>query len=214
MKKEQRKLKNKAIDRLALARRIRAAGRPIYIAEDDGEAQCIPSDGLLMYQTGGVIESCAIDYAGGTAFLIQLIITIKLPNFAISAFGLELPWKDESFHWLEDPLEIDGSSRCYRFGDRDLPEFERNQVINHYADVRRVYSSGHSLKGFLLGCGLERMPEQFRRGTMIPAFVIVYDQFGHDYRSSVELYSDRSLARPRVSRKRNLLDHPDSITRR
>jgi hypothetical protein len=207
-------LKNKAIDRLALARRIRAAGRPIYIAEDDDEAPCIPSDGLLIYQTGGVIESRAIDYSGGTAFIIYLVITMKLPNLAISAFGLELPWKDESFYWLEDPLEVGGTSQCYRFGDRNLPEFERNQMINQYADVRRVYPSGHSLKGFLMGCGFERIPELFSRGMMIPAFVVVHDQFWRRYPSPVKLYTDRSLARPRVMRKRSLLDHPDPIPRR
>jgi hypothetical protein len=207
------KLKNKTVDHLALARRIRAAGRPVYIAEDDGEARCIPSDALLIYQTGGVYESSAMDWCGGTAFMIHLVITIKLPNFAISAFGLEPPWKNNSFHWLQDPLETDGSSRCYRFGGRDSPEFERRQVLNHYADVRRTYSSGRSLKGFLLGYGFDSIPAQFRHGMMIPAFVVVYDQSWREYRSPVELWADRSRARSRVSRKRRLFDRRDPIVR-
>lgn len=207
------KMTNNIVDQLAVARRIRAAGRPIHIAEDDGEVRRIPSNGLRVYQTGGALESCAIDYPGGTAFMIRLIITVNLPKFAISAFGLELPWKDDSFHWLEDPLEIDGESRCYRFGSKDLPVLERRDVLNHMADVRRIFSRGESLKGSLLGCGLESIPEKFQRGMKIPAFVVVYDQFGLKGRFPVELYTDRSLVRPRVPKKRNLLDHPDRITR-
>jgi hypothetical protein len=213
MQKEHMKLKNETPDGLALARRIRAAGRPIYIAEDDGEARCIPSDGLLIYQPGGEIDSRAIDYSGGTAFIIYLVVTIKLSNFAISAFGLELPWKIENFHWLEDPLEIDGSSRCYRFGGRDIPECERDQVINHYADVTRIISRGRSLKGFLLGCAPQPIPEQFRNGMKIPAFVVVSDQHWRDYRYPIELWVDRSCPRSRIPRKRSLFDHPDPITR-
>ena len=136
------------------------------------------------------MDSQAIDCSGGTAFILSLSITINLPKFAISAFGLEPPWKNDSFCWLEDPLQIDGTSRCYRFGSRDLPEFDRRQVINHRANATRIFSSGESLKGFLLGYGFDSIPEQFRQGTMIPAFVIIYNQFGHEPapRSSCKLF--------------------------
>jgi hypothetical protein len=207
-------MKDKTYDSLAVARRIRAAGRPIYIAEDDAEVRGIPCDGLRVRQTGGVMESQAIDCSGGTAFILNLSITINLPKFAISDFGLEPPWKNDSFYWLEDPHQIDGTSRCYRFGSRDLPEFERGQVINHHADVRRVFSSGESLKGFLLGYGFDSIPARFRHGTIIPAFVIIYDQFGRNHRSPIELQAVRNHTRPRVLRKSSLLDHPDSIAGR
>ncbi len=207
-------MKDKTIDHLALARRIRAAGCPIHIAEDDGEARRIPSDGLRVYQTGGLIESSAIDCSGGTAFIIQLVITINLSGFAISAFDIEPPWRKEFFYWLEDPLQIDGSSRCYRFGVKDFPMFERSRVLNHCADVQRTYSLGQSLKGFLLGFGFDPIPAEFRHGTMIPAFVIVYDQNWREYRSPVELWADRSRVRSRFSRKGRLLDRRDPIVRR
>jgi hypothetical protein len=207
-------MKDKTYDSLAVARRIRAAGRSIYIAEDDGEARSIPCDGLRVRQTGGVMESQAIDCSGGTAFILNLSITINLPKFAISAFRLEPPWERKFFYWLEDPLEIDGTSRRYRFGSRDLPEFERGQVINHRADVRHVFSSGESLKGFLLGYGFDSIPEEFRHGMMIPAIVVIYNQFGRDHRSPVELQVVRNLARPRVLRKSSLLGRPDSIAGR
>jgi len=150
-------MKDKNYDGLDVARRIRAAGRPIYIAEDDGAAPSIPCDGLLVRQCGGLMESRAIA-CGGTAFIIHLVITSKLPTFAISAFGLEPPWKNEYLNWLEDPLQIDGASRSYRFGIKGVPDFEREHVINHYADVRHIFPSGHSVKGFLLCFGFDPIP--------------------------------------------------------
>jgi len=207
-------MKDKTYDSLAVARRIRAAGRPIFIAEDDAEVRGIPCDGLRVRQTGGVMESQAIDCSGSTAFILSLSITINLPKFGISAFGLKPPWESKFFYWLEDPLVIDGNSRSYRFGGRDLPEFDRGQVINHCADVRHVFSSGASLKGLLLGFGFDSIPDEFRHGMMIPAFVIIYDQFGREHRSPVELQAVRNHTRPRVLRKSSLLDRPDSIAGR
>jgi hypothetical protein len=198
---------------LAVARRIRAAGRPIHIAEDDDPSPSIPCDGLLVRQTGGVMESRAIECSGGTAYIINLCITSRLPSFAISDFGLQTAWPTEYFRWLEDPLVIDGHSRRYRFGVREVQEFEREQVINHYADVRQILPCGHSLTGFLLGIGYETIPERFWHGMMTPAFVIVYDQFGGDHPSPVEMQVVRNQTQPRVSRKRNLLEHRDPIPR-
>lgn len=200
-------------DSLALARRIRAAGCPIYIEEDDAETRCIPSDGLIVHQVGGPIDSSAVDWAGCTGFKIYLAITINLPMFAISAFGLELPWKSDSFYWLDDPSEIDGSPRCYRFGTIDFLEFERSEVINHYADVRRTFSPGQSLKGFLLGFGFDPIPDEFPHGMMIPAFLVICDQHWHKYRSPIKLWTDRSkkyVSKPRSGvPRRGLFDHPD-----
>lgn len=207
-------MKGKHYDGLAVARRIRAAGRPIYIAEDDAAAPSIPCDALQVRQTGGVMESRAIDCSNCTAFIIYLRITAKQPAIAISAFGLEVPWKTDHFHWLADPLELDGPSPCYRFHLRGVPDFERRDIINHYADPTRILSCGRSLKGFLLAVGPDPMPEQFRHGSMIPAFVILYDQFGREHRSPVELQAVRNRTQSRVLQKRNLLDHPDPIAER
>jgi len=184
------KTKNQTVDPLEIARRIRAAGRPIYIAEDDGPAPSLPSEGLRVRQWGGVIESRAIACAG-TAYVINLEITIDLPKFAISAFSLELPWKQEHFTWLEDPVVLDGKWKCYRFGDPHLPEFERSAVLNHHADTRQTHSQGQSLKGCLLGFGYESIPDAHPHGAMIPAFVTVYDRFDRPYRSPVALRAEK-----------------------
>jgi hypothetical protein len=197
-------------DSLAVARRIRAAGRPVFIAEDD-EPSYVPSDGLVVRQTGGAMESRAINCSGGTAFVIYLVIINKVPRLAISRFGLELPWQQDYFYWLEDPLVIDRGWRCYRVpGDEGL-EFNRHEVLNHQADVTRMLSQGESLKGFLLGYGFEAIPESFRYGAKFPAFVIVYDQHGREHRSGVELEVVRRPTRPRSGPRRSLLDYPDRM---
>jgi len=149
-------------DSLALARRIRAAGIPIYVGEDDGEAPHDPSSGLLVYQDGGVIESRAFDFYGAAGYIIRIVISVNLRRFAIAGFGLELPWKSY-VRWLEDPHEIDGRSVVYRFGKEHL-EFERSQVLNHFADVRHTWSRGESLRGHLLGVGDQPIPAQFQQG--------------------------------------------------
>jgi hypothetical protein len=204
-------MKNKTVDHLTLARRIRAAGRPIYITEDDDEACGIPSDGLRVYQWGGLTESrvTAIASYGGFAVILNLGIRINLPRFAILAFRFVLPWKTDSFYWLPDPLETFSSSQCYSFPDSRLPEFERSEALNHYADERRIYSPGQSVKGALLGFGLDSIPEEFKHGTMIPAYVVIYDQFSRELRSPVKLWLDRSLTRSVPRKRRGLFDRPD-----
>ncbi len=209
-------MKNKGHDSLDLARRIRAAGRPIYIAEDDGDAPCIPSDALRVYQAGGVNESSAFDWGNGTGFKIYLVITNHRPAFAISRFELELPWNTKYFSWLEDPVALDGKSPCYRFMGNDILEFERSQVINHYADVTKPLSAGQSVKGFLLGFGFDSIPEAFPHGAIIPAFLNIYDQAGNKHGSHVKLWADRMKKNSRPPqwterRKGGLLDKRDKI---
>lgn len=117
------------------------------------------------------------------------------------------------FHWLADPLEIDGISTLYRFGGRDR-EFDRSQVINHRADVCRTLSVGQSMKGLLLGNDMAPIPDQFPIGTMFPATVVISDQFGGEYRAPVHLSVIRrekycSSRRLEVQRRGGLFDRRD-----
>jgi hypothetical protein len=209
-------MKKKEVGNLFLARRIRAAGCSIPIAEDDGEPRYIPSHGLRVYQTGGVIESTAFDWGLGTGIKINLIITSNISMFAISHFELKLPWEHDYIQWLEDPLVIDGPSKQYRFCGNDVLEFERNLVINHRLDVTRPFASGESAKGFLLGLGYDSIPAEFAHGAMIPAFLVIWDQHGRESQYPIKLWADRSqknLRRPRSRRKGGLLDKRDTIVR-
>ena len=164
------------------------------------------------------MESRAFDWCLGTAFQIYLVITNHLPAFAISAFELKVPWTNSAFYWLEDPEVLDGTSSHYRFVGNSIIEFERNHVINHYADVTRPLSSGHSVKGYLLGFGSDPIPEEFPQGAMIPSSLIIYDQDGRQHHAPVELWADRNKKNPlpprgAEKRKRSLFDKRDVIKR-
>ena len=213
-RKERKKVKNMTCNEsLELARRIRAADIRIHIEEDDCKSTDVPSAGVLLYLVGAETESIAVDFCGRTAFIIYANITINLPRFAISAFGLELPWNCE-VHWLEDPLERDDNSKVYRFGGRDLLDFKRGQVLNHRADVRRILSRGSSLRGCLLGVGDKPMSDHFSHGMVIPCFLSVFDQFGREYREPISLWADRSQKFLRRTRsqgpRKRIFDYPDS----
>jgi hypothetical protein len=208
-------VKNEEFDQLAYARRIRNAGRPIHIPQDDGEVRSLPSDALRVRQTGGIIESTAFDWGAGAGFKINLVVTSKIAGFAVSHIELELPWKQTYLSWLEDPEVIDGPWRCYRFvGDSPL-EFPRNLVLNHRLQVTRPFSAGESVEGFLLGIGCDPIPAEFSQGKMIPAFLFLYDQFARQYRAPIELWADRSTKNRRLRRSnaRGLFDKRDRIVR-
>jgi hypothetical protein len=210
-------MKNAAFDQLSYARRIRDAGRPIHIPEDDGEAPSLPSDALRVRQTRGVMESAAFVWGAGTGFKIHLVVTSNISGFAVSHIELELPWKPGYFWWLEDPEVIDGPFRCYRFvGDATL-DFPRSLVINHRLQVTRPFSAGESVEGFLLGTGCDPIPGEFSQGKMIPAFLVLYDQHARSYRAPIELWTDRTTKnlrrRSSVRRKGGLLDKRDPIAR-
>jgi hypothetical protein len=203
-------MKNEGFDQLAYARRIRSAGRAIHIPEDDGEVRYIPSAALRVYQTGGIIESTAFDLSAGTGFKISLVFTSRVSGFAVSHIELELPWEPTHVQWLEDPKVIDGPSRCYRFFGSQTLEFERNLVLNHRLKVTQRFSAGESAEGFLLGLGSEPIPEEHPHGKMIPAFVVIYDQFARMCRVPVRLWADRP-ARSGARRKGRQLDKRDPI---
>jgi len=181
---------------LTIAHRIRAAGCPLYIAQDDGEPCEIPCAFLEVCQVGGLLENRAFEYSAGTGIIFQLQITAFTSGLAISRFDIELPWEKMGFCWLDDPVEIDGVSTLYSFAGRHF-EFERKQVLNHRADVCRTLRRGQSLKGFLLGNDSAPIPDEFREASRFPATVIVCDQFGRSARAAIELTAIREKKRVR-----------------
>jgi hypothetical protein len=146
-------------------------------------------------------------------------VTSNTSGFAVSNIELELPWKQTYFWWLEDPDEIDGLSRCYRFVGASTLNFPRDLVINHRLRVTRAFLAGESVEGFLLGVGCDPIPAEFSQGKMIRAFLVLYDQFARSYKAPVELWADRttrnlSPVRSRARRRGGLLDKRDPIGRK
>ena len=196
--------------RADLARRIQAAGIPIATENDGPGMTASLNDGLLVYVDGGETDTVAFDWYGGSAFIVNLVITVNVARFAISAFGLELPWTSE-VQWLGDPSQNDNIESSYRFSKTLV--FDRSQVLNHRADVRRIHPGGSSIVGCLLGTASAPIPSDFRHGSTVPAFLVVFDQWGRAYRSPISLWADRSntLRPPRPkSKRKKLLDCPDA----
>jgi hypothetical protein len=211
------KLKTKSEVNLDLARRIRAAGVPIHIAEDDEKTGCMPSDGLIVRQQGAVADSTAFEFEAGTGFIINLAITVSVPSMAISYFGLDLPWEKINFRWLPDPLESGDDSMLYKFAGKDSLAFERSEVMNHYADVRQMLQHGRSIAGLLLGLSMEPIPDEFRTGTLVPATVVIGDQFSREFRSEVSLFINKREKHVRragseIRRRGGLFEKRDRIT--
>ncbi len=180
---------------LNLARRIRAARRPIHIREDDDVDGGGLPDGLIVRQVGAVVANTVFEFEAGTGLMIDLVITFCRPTFAISFFAFQLPWDDRHCRCLPDPLELEPSSKVYRFGGRYSPEFERGQVLNHQADPTRMLTRGQSVKGLLLGISTAPISEEFRTGAQAPALVIIGDQFAREYTAPVELFVSRAEKR-------------------
>ena len=185
---------------LELARRIQAAGKPIYIREDDPEASGSVSPDLLIYQQGDQMLNTASSYSGGVRFIVDIIITAQRAGLAISDFDLQLPWETHVI-LLEDPHELDHPYERYEFGGRDPLDFRREDVLNHRND-RRLLPNGSSVEGLLLGCATQPIPDRFQHGAVIPAFFILFDQFLHPHSWPIELRADRSYELMRRTRPR------------
>ncbi len=173
------------VDRSDLMRRIQGAGVPIQ-AESD-RIHTITTPGVFVRLHGGVTESTIFDWYGGTGFIINVTLTFNMQNFVILAFGLELAWTNEVC-WLPDPHE--SGSGTYLFS-RTL-QFDRDLVLNHYADVRRIHPRKSSITGCLLGTANASIPDEVHHGMSVPAFLDVFDEMGVRTRKPISLWADRS----------------------
>ena len=155
-------MKHEEFDQLALARRIRSAGRPIHIPEDDGEARPIPSDELRVCQTAA--KSTARLSTSAAAPDLRSISSSHstLQGLPFPVFSSNFPGRRRISFGSEDPRVIDGRCPNYSFYSGESLEFERSLVINHFADVRQRFSAGESIEGYLLGRGFDSIPRTFR----------------------------------------------------
>lgn len=191
--------RRKRLRRIELAYRLHAVDVPIEIDVDE------EGGGLLMHQIGGAVLSSAFSLkSGGMGYAVYMCITIDLPAFAISGFDLELPWSDTYLSLLEDPNETGDPHREYSFPGDTIHKFPRKAGINHYADITRMHPRGRTLQGFLLWAGMIPIPDDWPLRKKIPAFVIVYDQFGFSYKCTVTLLDTREKRSSTPERRKSV----------
>ncbi len=179
-----------------LERRLRAAGVPLEVGEDDRGSDFLPSNGLFITQAGecSVLE---LDPCGA-GYILDLCIVPNFPwPFEISALALDLPWQDSFLHWIPDPLETLAKDRMYWLPTREPRGYSRDEVINHHIGSGKRFSRGRSLKGLLLGFGAF-MPESVLHGGEVPASVRISDQFGKHYSFGLCLRATRMSAARRA----------------
>jgi hypothetical protein len=175
------------IKRRDIAYKLRRRGVPLEIPEPHE----VPR--LIIRQQGSLTENCAFDLdCGGTGFIINLYILINKFKTAIDYFELDVPWRDATIRWLDDPVSIGALFNVYRFPGTGALEFGRESVINHMAGSTRTWSKGQCVQGLLLGFGSDSISNDFRHGSNIPAFIRVVDQFRTPYNLSISLWTDRS----------------------
>jgi hypothetical protein len=194
-----------------MERRLRAAGVPLEVGEDDCGINAVPANGLFITRTG---DCSAIELdPSGVGYILDLRIVPNFPwPFEISTVELELPWTDSFLHWIPDPLETDAKDEMYWLPTKGGLGYARNQAINHHVGSGKRFSRGCSIGGLLLGIGAF-MPDDIRPGSEVPAFVRVLDQFGKEYTREISLRVERANRRTRLQKKgstrKSLLACPD-----
>jgi hypothetical protein len=186
-------------ERATLLHRLRVNGVPL--AGDSIQLNNV----LSLRQIGSQSDSRAFDLGiEATGYSILVNISITSNNLSIKQIWLEPLWKDISIDLLPDPLEIQDWNPNYRFaGRRKTFEIDREQVINHMLIQPHPFSGGTRFQGLLLWGGMEPIPDTFEHNDVLPATVIVVDQFGCSYPFEVAFWIDRTKRRKRESRTGN-----------
>jgi hypothetical protein len=119
---------------------------------------------------------------------------VKIVSHATNPIGLEhvglqLPYTEEQFAWLEDPLRATAQS-FYRLPfSRD--SFSREEVINHR--LHKKLLPGVPIEGFLLGVIHQALPE--RAAGEIVGRLRILDRSGKESCQRVSLYIDSRIFR-------------------
>jgi hypothetical protein len=193
---------------LELLRRMRAAGVPLELNDDDRAGTCPPAIGLsIEWNAVGIAQEIGTI---STGYIVDMYIVPNLPwPVEIRSAVLDLPWADPHFQWICDPAENGAKYGMYWLPGTDLG-YSRDRIINHIIGSGKALTRGRSLSGILLGHGM-RMPESVSHGNEVPAFLRVFDQFGREFSAAMPLRADRlsSKSQTRKSKRKPLFSCPD-----
>ena len=134
------------------------------------------------------------DSATECCLWIEVVSRSALP-LVIKHVGLEVPFVQEQFAWLEVPVRV-SKQQVYRLpfsGDF----FARPDVINHRL-LREKLLPGVPIQGFLLGTIRQALPEKLK-GEII-AKIRILDREGREACQSVSLYIDTRVFRRRETK--------------
>lgn len=191
---------------LEMARRMRAAGVPLEL-DDDNCGDRPPAKGLSIERNAEGMAEAIGDTS--TAYVLDVFIVPNLPwPVEIASANLHLPWDDPHFQWIVDPSGNGGHDGMYSVPGTCL-SYPRDQIINHFIGCGHALTQGRSLSGMLLGLGMD-MPKTVLHGSEVPAFLCIFDQFGREYSAAMPLRAHRVRASgPKKSARKPLFSCPD-----
>lgn len=193
--------RNNKEDDLSLARRLRRAGVPLEIPEDDAPISCRSEVGLVMRCIRGLATQLN-PYFCSFHILVKIINNRTLP-FHISDFDLELPWQPTRLWLLPDPADEIPSRTAYTFWRMDSSSFPRKDVLNHLQNTTFQLKRGRPLQGYLLWMAEGVIPEEFSSKAPMPTMISVIDQYGSPYKTTAPLiirHLRKTVAIPRTRR--------------
>jgi hypothetical protein len=192
-KRRDRIEKWEAENRMVL-RRLQAAGCPVPAGDD-----CSPPPDLTI-EVCNPEQTRAYDFRASTEYVFALRITNNsYALLEVWKHKCQLPWPAPMI-WPR----IDMNEReVYR-----LPsgrEFPYDTVLNHYIGGLGKLEPGKSREGFLLAFSpCRRIDADCPHGTVFPAELSIFDQYGRRHRSLVEMVADRTatINRPAFQQRR------------
>jgi hypothetical protein len=107
-------------------------------------------------------------------FFVSVINNSLRTPVIIFGFRLDLPWQEDQFHWLSDPLESGEADGMYAFENVKL--HPRNAVLNHRVYGEGRLAPGEVIEGWLLGQAYSPIPESYRNGETFTMKFSVIDQ--------------------------------------
>ena len=180
----------------ALRQRLLAAGCPMPLKIDDQT----PSD--LTIAVSNNILAVAYDRRASSEYVLPVRITNhSYAHLDMCEFRAGMPWKRRLF-LLAEPQPSSLGMEGYRLESGRT--FPRGEVLNHRIGECGGLGPGECMEGVLLGLQIFcRIPFDYLHGTIVPAGISVFDQFGRRHRSEIEVRIDRSATmRPFLGRPR------------
>src|ERR1700683_1528015 len=189
--------------------RLQAAGVPSDLMSQLANSH---SDRFRLSMIGGVIETSAFSFSGGTGYTLSLTLATTIARgIAICDWELRSPLSVRSPIWMTDASGDYPPTEAYVFPDSKL-SFDRDLVLNH----RKRLDPGHRLEGLLLGTLPESIPGAFKHGAQVDATISLLDEMGRRFSSPVSLWVNRGhemITRKRSLRRRSgLLVARDPVT--
>jgi hypothetical protein len=178
---------------LLRARQLEALGVPLddEVLAKSQEA----SRGLWISQDPNIPQTTIFDtISGGTGVIISLSICNESDQMIrISAARLDIFWCKQ-VRWLDDPLRKAPVKHYYSIPMPDFPRFERDAILNHRFGPNGKLFPGDQLDGFLLGIGVEPIPDQYINRALFEARLWIFDGRNHRYIVDLEFLTCRGLA--------------------